>query len=93
MSPVSAFAGILGPKNYYECILEKLPGVDMDRAAYQIDHACRDQFPGKEQPKKKKGWLKNTTVADCIEKNTKRTLSPVAINIISNACRSIYPVN
>jgi len=37
-------AGMFGPKNYNECVLEKMKGVTSDYAARVIQKACFDEF-------------------------------------------------
>jgi hypothetical protein len=39
-----SFAGMFGPKNYNECVLEKMKGVTSDYAARVIQKACFDEF-------------------------------------------------
>jgi hypothetical protein len=43
----SANAGIFGPDNYEECVLEAMKGVTSDMAARAIIGACRTKFPSK----------------------------------------------
>ncbi len=40
-----AYAGLLGPDNFDDCILEKMPGVTSNAAASAIWQACRNKFP------------------------------------------------
>ena len=42
-----AEAGLFGPSNYEECILEKMKGITSDVAARAVDAACRSKFPYK----------------------------------------------
>ncbi|WP_155761747.1 hypothetical protein [Alteromonas mediterranea] len=44
----SASAGIFGPSNYEECILDKMQGTKSNVAANAIKRACRKEFPSKE---------------------------------------------
>ncbi|MCU7961181.1 MULTISPECIES: hypothetical protein [unclassified Shewanella] len=41
----TSYAGIFGPKNYDECILDGMKGVTSDKAAAFIAISCRNQFP------------------------------------------------
>lgn len=43
--PAVALAGLFGPSNYDECILENMRGVGSDIAARVVARACRSQFP------------------------------------------------
>jgi len=40
-----------GPRNYEDCILESMKGVDSNSAAIEIKQACRGKFPNTSQPK------------------------------------------
>ena len=40
-------AGIFGPSNYDDCILESMKGVTSDSAAYAITRSCKQKFPAK----------------------------------------------
>ena len=39
---------VFGPKNYDECILENMKGVDTDVGARLVNNSCREKFKGKE---------------------------------------------
>ena len=45
--PTAALAGLLGPSNYDECILENMKGIGDRTAASAIVLACRSKFPEK----------------------------------------------
>lgn len=47
----SANAGIFGPSNFEECILDQMKGIKSDAAANAVTYACRAKFPAKETPK------------------------------------------
>lgn len=49
--PTTSFAGLFGPSNFDECIIESMKGVTSDTAALAIATACRRKFPGKAQQK------------------------------------------
>ena len=42
-----ASAGLFGPSNYEECILDSMKGVTSDMAARAVAQACRSKFPQK----------------------------------------------
>ena len=46
-APSVALAGLFGPSNYDECILENMKGVGDKYAAGAIMRACRSKFPEK----------------------------------------------
>ena len=41
----SAFAGLFGPSDYDECIIDAMQGVTSDNAANYISHSCEKKFP------------------------------------------------
>ena len=45
INSTTAVAGIFGPSNYEECLLENLKGVNSDTAARLVAMACMDKFP------------------------------------------------
>lgn len=47
-----ASAGLFGPSNYDECILEHLKGVSSDVGARMVAEACRKKFPPKKPAEK-----------------------------------------
>lgn len=84
-----------GPDNFWECILDKVPG-----SAYGVEFRlrvaeCRQEFPYKERLEKKTtfffGLFTNTTAAECVDKYTGSTPSRKARNAIAEACLKLYP--
>lgn len=47
MLSTASYAGLFGPSNYEECVLESMKGVTSDIAARQISQACRAKFSKK----------------------------------------------
>jgi hypothetical protein len=47
----TANAGLFGPSNFEECILDQMKGIKSDTAANAVTYACRAKFPPKEVPK------------------------------------------
>jgi hypothetical protein len=47
-----AFAGLFGPSNYDECVLEHLKGVSSDVGARMVAAVCANQFPAKKAAEK-----------------------------------------
>ncbi len=43
--PCIAFAGLFGPSNFDECVLENMKGVGSDMAARAVVAACSRKFP------------------------------------------------
>lgn len=46
----SAVAGLFGPNNYEECVLDNMKGVTSNVAAIAIARACRAKFPAPPPP-------------------------------------------
>ncbi len=46
-----ANAGLFGPSNFEECVLDQMKGVKSDAAANAITFACRSKFPAKQDTK------------------------------------------
>ena len=44
MLPMSANAGLFGPGNYEECVLDNMKGITSDQAAGAVAAACRSKF-------------------------------------------------
>ena len=59
-----ASAGLFGPSDYDECILDSLKGVTSDTAARAIETSCRAKFPFKKVEKEvgsfQGGWTLNS---------------------------------
>ncbi len=51
--PSTGFSGLFGPSNYWECILEEMPGVKNDPAAIEIMRKCQKDFPDSPSVEKK----------------------------------------
>lgn len=45
-----ALGGLFGPSTYEDCILQNMRGVSSDRAAANIQRACRVKFPDTTPP-------------------------------------------
>ena len=85
-----------GPDNFWECILDKVPG-----SSYGVEFRlrvaeCRQEFPYNERLEKKTtyffGLFNNPTAAECVAEHTGDTPSRKARNAIAEACMKIYPV-
>ena len=61
--PTQSSAGLFGPSDYDECILESMKGVTSDHAARLVAHSCRQKFPA--TPQQATGWVGGwTTTVD-----------------------------
>src|SRR3954467_1399965 len=43
--------------DYWECVLERMPGTANDVVARRVSYDCQKEYPVKEDPPKKTGWL------------------------------------
>lgn len=84
-------AGLFGPSNYWECILEHGRGVKNDFAAYAVIRKCRKDFPNSPDPEKKPSLFGPKTVDDCIVEYGKEVIGEVGEDLIIRACKQLYP--
>jgi len=93
--PVSVLAGLFGPSDYDECILDSMKGVTSDKAALLIRRACGNKFADEPEPEPESRTLtpqelKNITgraglgysnyfSGDLYNANTNLTISEVTI--------------
>jgi len=88
---ISAFAGLFGPSNYWECILEEMPGVKNDIAAIEVIRKCRKEFPTTAKVKKKSPIIGIKTAGECVLEYAKDVSSPGGAKWIRAACYRLYP--
>jgi len=95
VSPASA--GLFGPSNYDECVLNSMKGVTSDTAAGLIARSCRKKYPEDKVKKNvrslSEGELKNLTgrgapyrdyfSVDLLNSNSKVTVSQVTVAVIT----------
>jgi hypothetical protein len=87
-----AHAGLFGPSDYAECLLDHLPKVENDLVARQIVAACLQEFPGGfANVETRSGWLKKyPDRRSCLINEAKSTKSAFAAQAISVACFHLY---
>jgi hypothetical protein len=91
-TPVVVNAGVLGANNYWECILDEMPGVKNDYAAKAVNQVCVTTFPNTSEPADVSAPLFGAqTRTECFAKNGKDTTSFRAIKQIRMACHFLYP--
>ncbi len=84
--------GLLGPNNYYQCILDRMPGTTADDAANEISAKCSKEFPLGAPIQKQTGVFSAFhSGSECTFKKIKDTASPLAKQIIQYCCYSLYP--
>ncbi len=86
-------ARFFGPANYWECILELMPGTQNDIVAGNLASQCSKKFPDARalSAKEKVGGLISVpTKDDCLVKHGKNTPSLLAAKMIYGACAQLY---
>lgn len=86
--PSVALAG-----NYGTCILETVPGVENNPAAYAAHQVCISKFPGGLQAVKQgsgRGFFGYDSGAECTLKKAGGTRSQSGAAMISASCRKLY---
>ena len=90
--PSNAFSGILGPSNYWECILDEMPGVKNDPAAIEVIKKCRNEFPNSSNDMEKKSPIIGVkTAGECVRDYGKEVSSPMGAKAVQIACYRLYP--
>lgn len=91
--PTVVHAGVFGPSNYWECVLDKVPSAQNDVVAYTLAGTCNKQFPEKVavSGRDKVGGLFTVPKAsDCVVKYGQQTRSLLAARLIAAACQQVY---
>lgn len=87
-----AYAGMFGPSNYWDCVLDEVPGSQNDAAARAVIRKCGSLFPDPEEKvEKKSGGIFGTTAEDCILERGKNTSGNLAPRLLANACFKLFP--
>lgn len=86
-----ARAGILGPNNMAECVLDRMPGVANDSVGLEIYAQCSREFPVNAPVEKRTGFFAAYhSGAECTLKKAKDTPSPLAARFIQGYCYMLY---
>jgi hypothetical protein len=87
----SAFAGIFGNSNIYECLLDKLPGVKNDAAAIELYRVCRNEFPfDNSYVEKSQSFFGSKTAGECVLKYAENVTSQKAAQWIQVSCYKLF---
>jgi len=93
--PFNAYAGMFGPSNFWECILDEMPGVKNDAVAIAIQGKCRKKFPTTAnyitEIKKKSSVFGPKTANECVIKYAENVSSQRGAGLIRSACYRLYP--
>ncbi len=83
---------LLGPDNYWECILETMPGTLTYGGSMEVIAKCSQQFPDKTKYELARPWLfKPKNHQDCLNTYMQGTNDPLAKQTIHQACYYLYP--
>lgn len=86
---LSANAGLFGYSNYYECVLDKMPGVKNDIAAHAIIRSCREKAPETDVGSTFLSFGRMSRT-ECIAKYAKEVASEVGVIQVRIACNRLY---
>ncbi len=90
-----AQAGLLdwlfGPDNYWECILDKMPGTLTYGGSMEVIAQCTKAFPDKTRYTLPRGLFKPKNLDDCWGKYNQDTHESLARQSIYQACYFLYP--
>ncbi len=83
-------AGIFGPSNYWECVLENISGTQSDNAARAIIRNCNEKFSGDESIEKKSNWFGPSNRDECIIEYGKNVSGKFSSRLLIAACNRLY---
>lgn len=89
-------AGILdwlfGPDNYWECILDRMPGTLTYGGSMEVITRCTQEFPDKTAYQlPRRSIFKPKDFGQCLKKYWKSEREPLAQQSIYQACYFLYP--
>lgn len=91
--PGSAQANLLGPYNFWECLIDEMQGVKSDRIANDGYQWCQRNFPEGEATEADGGGLfAPESSEECVLQYGKDINSTQAENYLRNACSRLYPM-
>ncbi len=83
---------LLGPDNYWECILDNMPGTLTYGGSMEVVAQCGRQFPDKTRYEPARPWIfKPKNFSGCLEKYREGNQEPLARQTIYQACYFLYP--
>ncbi|CAM2178460.1 hypothetical protein BO443_20722 [Burkholderia orbicola] len=88
----TAWAGLFGPSNWEECVLDRMPGVQNDYAAAVIITRCSDEFGNPDTVRiPEKGWLTRFNSGDaCVAAKASTTASVNGARVIVASCHRLF---
>ncbi len=82
---------MFGPSNFWECILDEMPGVKNDPAAIEVIRKCQKEFSTTAEVEKKSPIIGIKTAGECVLEYAKDVSSPRGAKLIRAACYTLYP--
>ncbi|WP_459947358.1 hypothetical protein [Desulfocastanea catecholica] len=83
--------GMWPRSNYWECLLEEMPGVKNDPAAIELMRKCKENYPISSYVEKKTPLFGVKKAGECVIKYGKDVSSPKGADAIKRACYKLYP--
>lgn len=83
----AAFPRLFGPSNYWECILDEMPGIKNDPAAIEVIRQCRKEFPNSSNVEKKISLFGTKTAGEYGSDIS----NPRGAKMVRAACYRLYP--
>ncbi|HHJ40341.1 MAG: hypothetical protein AXA67_05670 [Methylothermaceae bacteria B42] len=82
---------LFGPDNYWECLLDSMPGTMTYGGSMENIARCEKKFPDKSAYKTKNAVFGPKNYGQCLQKYASQTQEPLARQSILNACYRLYP--
>lgn len=82
---------LFGPDNYWECLLEEMPGTLTYGGSMEKLAQCRTRFPNPSDYRPGVDIFGPRDYQGCLEKYLQRTRDPLARHSIQNACFRLFP--
>ncbi|BCX82539.1 hypothetical protein MIT9_P2125 [Methylomarinovum caldicuralii] len=84
---------LFGPDNYWECLLDEMPGTLTYGGSMEKLAQCKKRFPDPTAYKPGKGLLGPKDFQGCLAKYLETTKEALARHSIQNACFRLFPPN
>ncbi len=88
-SSQAEFLGLFGNDNFYECILDKMPGEKKFSDANRIYRNCRTEYPAAERIEKQRSLFGIQTSGECLREYGEDH-KQAGLAWIKQACYNLY---
>ncbi len=82
---------LFGPDNYWECLLDTMPGTKTYGGSMENIVQCEKKFPNRAAYQINDSILGPKNYAQCLQKYASQTREPLARQSILDACYRLYP--